>query len=211
MKIQVFPAGYIDTNAYLLTDAEKGEAVLIDAPHDLWPLIEVVLKEEHCEVTSLFLTHGHWDHTGDASLVQSKGARVYAHPNDRILIETPESMGPFLPPGIDVKATKIDEEIVDGRVLEVLGQKVEIRHVPGHCPGNILLYFEEEEAVFVGDALFNGSVGRTDLPGGSFSQLESSIREKIYTLPENTIVYPGHGPKTSVGHELKSNPHVRSE
>lgn len=211
MNIRVFPAGYIDTNAYLLTDTEKGEAVLIDAPHDLWPLVESVLKEESCEVTSLFLTHGHWDHTGDASLVQSKGAKVYAHPHDRILIETPETMGPFLPPGIEVKATKIDEEIGEGQVLDVLGQKVEVRHVPGHCPGNILLYFEKEEVVFVGDALFQGGIGRTDLPGGSFSELERSIREKIYTLPENTVVYPGHGSETSVGREMKSNSFVRAE
>ncbi len=210
MNIRVFPAGFIETNAYLLTDVAKGEAVLIDAPHDVWPLIEPVLKEENCNLTSLFLTHGHWDHTGNASLIQSKGVKVYAHPDDRILIERPEVMGPLLPPGIEVKATKIDEEILDGRVLHILGQKVEIRHVPGHCPGNILLYFEAGEAVFVGDALFQGSIGRTDLPGGNFSELERSIREKIYTLPESTIVYPGHGPETSVGHEMKSNAFVRS-
>ncbi|MBL4575105.1 MAG: MBL fold metallo-hydrolase [Opitutaceae bacterium] len=211
MDIRIFPAGYIDTNAYLLIDREKGEAVLIDAPHDLWPLVESVLKEEECKLTALFLTHGHWDHTGDAALIQSKGATLYAHPDDRVLIETPETMGRFLPPGVKVEGADIDEELSEGQVLDVLSQKVEIRHVPGHCPGNILLYFEKKGIAFVGDALFRGSIGRTDLPNGNFAELEKSIRERIYTLPENTIVYPGHGPDTSVGFEMKSNPHVKAQ
>jgi glyoxylase-like metal-dependent hydrolase (beta-lactamase superfamily II) len=85
---------------------------------------------------------------------------------------------------------------------------VEVRHVPGHCPGNVLFYFAAEHAAFVGDALFNGSIGRTDLPGGNFAQLERAIREQIYTLPEATVIFPGHGPQTTVGDERSHNPYV---
>ncbi len=83
-----------------------------------------------------------------------------------------------------------------------------MRHVPGHCPGNVLFYFKSLQAAFVGDALFNGSIGRTDLPGGNFDQLEQAIREQIYTLPDTTVVYPGHGPKTTVAQERTNNPYV---
>ena len=131
-----------------------------------------------------------------------------AHPADRALIETPSIMGAFLPPGIEVEPVVIDRMIGEGDTIDLLGQSAEVRHVPGHCPGNILLYFAEEEAAFVGDALFAGSIGRTDLPGGSFEQLANSIRTRIYSLPGETRVMSGHGPETTVAREARSNPFV---
>jgi glyoxylase-like metal-dependent hydrolase (beta-lactamase superfamily II) len=208
MKITTFEAGYIGTNAFLLTDSERGEAVLIDAPHEVERGVRRVLEQEGCKLTTLVLTHGHWDHTGDAARIKTIGATVMAHPADRALIETPSIMGAFLPPGIEVEPVVIDRMIGEGDTIDLLGQSAEVRHVPGHCPGNILLYFAEEQAAFVGDALFAGSIGRTDLPGGSFEFFNDTATTEIYTLPGETRLMSGHGPETTVAREARSNPFV---
>ena len=100
---------------------------------------------------------------------------------------------------------------MDFTLRPAVGSDIEVRHVPGHCPGNVLFYFSDAGAAFVGDALFAGSIGRTDLPGGSFASLEKAIRTQIYTLPDETLVYPGHGPDTTVGAEKSTNPYVSEE
>ncbi len=215
MKIHVLPAGPIQTNAYLLTAPERGEAVLIDAPEGIWAEIEPILTESKCKLTELWLTHGHWDHMqGGAEIVRKTSAKVSAHADDRILIETPEIMSRFMGEDMGLEPVKVDAWVAQGDKLRVLGVEVEVRHVPGHCPGNILFYFTGNKSrqapgiAFVGDALFAGSVGRSDLPGGSFEQLERSIRQQIYTLADDTLVFPGHGPRTTVGDEKRTNPYV---
>ena len=210
MNLYVLPAGPIQTNAYLLADPKRGEAVLVDAPGHIWAQVEPILKREGCRLTELWLTHGHWDHMqGAAEVVDATGVTVTAHAADKPLIETPEVMEVFLRGEIRLRAVKIDRFVGQGDRLQALGREIEVRHVPGHCPGNILFYFAEGGAAFVGDALFAGSVGRTDLPGGSMEELRHSIRSQIYSLPDETKVYPGHGPATSVGVEKVSNPYVR--
>ncbi len=210
MKLHVIPAGPIETNAYLLTDPSRGEAVLIDAPDGIWSEIEASLTEDKCRLTELWLTHGHWDHTqGAAEVVRQTGAKVRAHEADRALIETPEVMKAFLGRGIELEPVAVDLWVAQDDHFEALGRSVEVRHVPGHCPGNVLFYLPTAESAFVGDALFAGSVGRTDLPGGSMVVLAQSIRNQIYTLPSETKVYPGHGPSTTVAREQSTNPHVR--
>lgn len=210
MKLHVIPAGPIQTNAYLLADTSRGEAVLIDAPDGIWPEIESILEEDKCRLVELWITHGHWDHTqGAAEVVRRTGAKVRAHEADRTLIETPEVMKVFLGRGIELEPVKVDLWVSQGDRFESLGRTIEVRHVPGHCPGNVLFYLPDAEAAFVGDALFAGSVGRTDLPGGSMAVLAQSIRNQIYTLPPTTKVYPGHGPATTVAREQATNPHVR--
>lgn len=209
MNLHVLPAGMIQTNAYLLTEPKRGEAVLIDAPGDVWAQVGPILERDGCKLSELWLTHGHWDHTqGGAEVVRATGARVRAHADDRILIETPEVMKRFMDMQLQLEPVIVDDWVVQGDRLTALGQQVEVRHVPGHCPGNVLFYFVDQGSAFVGDALFKGSVGRTDLPGGDFEQLERAIREQIYTLPVTTTVYPGHGPSTSVADEMKTNPYV---
>jgi glyoxylase-like metal-dependent hydrolase (beta-lactamase superfamily II) len=106
---------------------------------------------------------------------------------------------------------KLQHEAVQGVSLELLGTTWEVRHVPGHCPGNVLFHVPSERVAFVGDAIFAGSVGRTDLPGGSADVLAKSIRTQIYTLPPETVLFPGHGPETTVDDERFSNPFVRHE
>jgi glyoxylase-like metal-dependent hydrolase (beta-lactamase superfamily II) len=209
MHIHVLPAGPIQTNAYLLTEPARGEAVLIDAPGGVWAEVEPILRKEKCRLVELWLTHGHWDHMqGGAEVVRATGARVRAHAADRPLIETPEVMKRFMMPGQELEPVKVDAWLQPGETLAALGLTFEVRHVPGHCPGNVLFYIESGGLAFVGDALFAGSVGRTDLPGGDFMTLEKSIRSQIYTLPDETRVFPGHGPDTTVGEEKRSNPYV---
>jgi glyoxylase-like metal-dependent hydrolase (beta-lactamase superfamily II) len=209
MNLHIVPAGPIQTNAYLLTAPELGEAVLIDAPGGIWPMIKPILDREHCRLGELWITHGHWDHTqGGAEVVAATGARVRAHRDDQVLIETPEVMEMFLIPGARLGPIKVDEFVEQGQRWTALGQTVEVRHVPGHCPGNVLFYIEALKAAFVGDALFASGVGRTDLPGGSMEVLEHSIRSQIFSLPDDTVVYPGHGPETTVGAERETNPFV---
>lgn len=210
MKLFVFPSGPIQTNAYLLTDSARGEAVLIDAPGEVWQQVGPALEAEGCRLTGLWITHGHWDHTqGGAEVVRQTGARVFAHQADRALIEDPGVMKAYLARGIELEPMKVDRWIAQGEQVEALGESAEVRHVPGHCPGNVLFYFPAAQAAFVGDALFAGSVGRTDLPGGSLEVLTRSIHEQIYTLPDDTVVYPGHGPATNVLQEKQTNPFVR--
>ena len=209
MKLHVLPAGPIQTNAYLLTVADRGEAVLIDAPGDVWAGVGPILSNEKCVLKELWLTHGHWDHTqGGAEIVRETKAKVRAHADDRAMIETPEIMERFMGEKLNLEPIRVDHWVKQGERFEALGTTVEVRHVPGHCPGNVLFYFAALHAAFVGDALFNGSIGRTDLPGGDFDQLERAIRAQIYTLPPDTVVFPGHGPKTTVATERATNPYV---
>lgn len=205
MKLHVLPSGMIQTNAYLLTAG--AEAVLIDAPGEIWEKVEPILKAEGCKLTELWITHGHWDHTqGGAEVVRATGAKVRAHADDRAMIETPEIMERFMGEDLGLEPIHVNAWLTPGERFKALGHEIEVRHVPGHCPGNVLFYFAG--AAFVGDALFAGSVGRTDLPGGDFAVLEKSIRTQIYTLPDKTVVYPGHGPATTVGREKIGNPYV---
>lgn len=219
MTLHVLPAGLIQTNAYLLTDRASGSALLIDAPGEIWADIEPLLRREKCTLNELWITHGHWDHIqGAAEVVRATGAKVRAHVADRALIETPEVMERFMGEKLGLEPVRVDTWVAQGEHLQGLGADVEVRHVPGHCPGSVLFYFSgfrEGDAAgkpvaFVGDALFNGSVGRTDLPGGDFATLENSIRQQIYSLPDETIIYPGHGPSTVVRDEKKHNPYVHA-
>jgi hydroxyacylglutathione hydrolase len=209
VKIHVLPSGPIQTNGYLLTDAARGEAVLVDAPGGIMAKVAPVLAKEQCVLKELWLTHGHWDHMQDGEAVRvATGALVRAHQADREMIETPEIMEGFMGQRLGLVGVKVGAWVEPGERLTVLGREFTVRHVPGHCPGNVLFYQAAAKVALVGDALFNRGVGRWDLPGGSFEVLAKSIREQIYTLPEDTVVLPGHGPRTTVGEEKRENPYV---
>lgn len=210
LKLYILPAGPIGTNAYLLLDAERGEAVLIDAPGDIWAELEPIMREEECRLTELWLTHGHWDHMqGAAEVIAATGAKVSAHAADKILLETPGVMEVFLPSQIRLTPITTDRWVAEGDRLSALGHDWEVRHVPGHCPGSVVYWCASEGVAFSGDAILSHGVGRTDFPGGTFEMLENSIRTRIYTLPDETVLYPGHGDPTCVGDEKKYNRDVR--
>ncbi|HEY8994771.1 MAG TPA: MBL fold metallo-hydrolase [Lacunisphaera sp.] len=209
VKIHVLPSGPIQTIGYLLTEPKLGAAVLVDAPGDILAKIKPVLEREGCKLAELWLTHGHWDHMqAGAEVKRETGALVRAHRADQNLIETPEIMDGFMGQRMGLEGVKVDAWVEPGDRIKALGREFEVRHVPGHCPGNVLFYQAEARIALVGDALFNSGVGRWDLPGGSFDVLERSIREQIYTLPDDTVVLPGHGDRTTVGVEKETNPYV---
>ncbi len=217
MKIHVLPSGPIKTIGYLLTNASLGEAILIDAPGDILEKIIPLLAQEGCRLKELWLTHGHWDHTQDsARLKRELAVLIRAHRADQALIETPELMEEFMGARLGLEPAKIDVFFTPGETLTAVGRDFAVRHVPGHCAGNVLFYAAALQGptgltastAFVGDALFKAGVGRWDLPGGGFEVLAQSIRSQIYTLPDDTIVFPGHGPRTTVGEEKVTNPYV---
>jgi len=211
MHLDVVPAGPLQTNAYLLTAPELREAVIIDAPAGIWAEIRPLLAAAGCRLKELWVTHGHWDHTqGGAELVRAAGARVRAHRDDQELLEHPDVMEDYAIPGERLAPLKVDEYVTHGQRWTALGEAVEARHVPGHCPGSVLYYIAGLRAAFVGDTLFQGGIGRTDFPGGSAAALERSIRDQIFTLPADTVVYPGHGSETTVEAERETNPFVRA-
>jgi glyoxylase-like metal-dependent hydrolase (beta-lactamase superfamily II) len=197
-------------NAVLLTapgsgDA-PGEAILID-PGDEAPRLLAAVDAAGCRLTSLLATHGHFDHVGAAAAVQEAcGLPLRCHEGDLEFIRRmPEIQAGYGFPGTAVPDTLPD--LTDGARVPFAGGHLEVHHVPGHSPGQIMFVLPGHAVV--GDCLFQGSVGRTDLPGGDFAILEKSIRERIYTLPDETVVVPGHGPDTTVGREKATNPFVR--
>jgi glyoxylase-like metal-dependent hydrolase (beta-lactamase superfamily II) len=208
MEILTIECGPIGTNAFYIWDEGAEAALLVDAPPGIRERLPELEKQTGRVVKTLLLTHGHWDHMLDAAEVRRRGARVYAHPDDGVLLSDPELMASFAMPGLSWEAAEIDEWLNGGETLELLGQTVEVRHVPGHAPGSLLFYFPKAGVAFGGDALFAGGVGRFDLPGGDWETLERSIREQIYSLPPETVVYPGHGPATTVVREMEANPFV---
>ena len=138
------------------------------------------------------------------------GIQIFGHRDDRQMFADPTIMINYALPDLELLPVKINRWMEHGEQLDILGVQMEIRHVPGHCPGNILVYVPSQQAAIVGDVIFSGSVGRYDLPGGNFEVLQRSIRSEVYSLPDSTILYPGHGATTTVGYEKVSNPFVRA-
>ena len=209
LVVRKMELGPIGTNAYLLWEEGDGEAVLIDAPPDCADEIEPTLEKHGLSLKEIWLTHGHWDHMAGASDLVRDGVVVLGHKADRTLFEQPAVMSAFAMPGMDFKPVGITRWIEEGDELDLWGRSVSIFHCPGHCPGNVIFWVKTEGICFVGDVIFSGSVGRADLPGGDFSVLERSIREKVFALPAETVLMPGHGPDTTVEIERESNPFVR--
>lgn len=200
----------IGTNCWIVSSSDSDEWVVIDAPLSAWEGFKEQLDGRPLNKAHLLMTHGHWDHTLDGCYFNEHSAfTAYAGKADAELYEQPESMSRFALPGLHMKPMRIDRWVKQGDTLNLLGETVEVREVPGHSPGSVLFWFRQSGCAFSGDALFQGGVGRTDFPGCSYEELEKSIRQQIYTLPAETRILPGHGPETSVGGEVRSNPFVR--
>lgn len=200
----------IGTNAYCLLNPQAHSCCVIDAPEGAFDWAHALAKQHDCRIEALVLTHGHWDHILDAYKFAENDYPIYGHPADAILFNEPEKMAHFALPSIQLHPCRISQWLSPHTEIELIGHQFEVRHVPGHCAGNILLHCREERCAFVGDVIFDGSIGRYDLPGGDFITLEKSIKEQVYTLPPDTVLYTGHGGSTTVSKEASSNPFVRA-
>lgn len=209
MKLIAIPAGPIGTNAWLLINELNNKALLFDAPPESYDIILKEAESNNCEIKALIITHGHWDHMLDSHRFAEKGIPVYAHKDSTDYMEHPETMSSYAMPGLLWKGTKITNLLNDKDIMEISGIKLDIRTAPGHCKGSIIIYIPEHRSAITGDVIFEGSIGRTDLPGGSFDVLKEHILKQVYTLPDETVLCPGHGGTTTVLKEKKTNPFVR--
>jgi glyoxylase-like metal-dependent hydrolase (beta-lactamase superfamily II) len=203
------PAWLAETNAYIVASEPGGRAVVVDAPPEP-ERVGAVVAEHGLAVVGILLTHGHIDHTGGSgALAASTGALVYVHPDDDFLTLHPSrqlaAMFGMVPPGSYDLPDRF-ERLEDGQILDLAGFSFEVRHTPGHTPGHCCFLLSDQETLFSGDQLFAGSIGRTDLPGGSMSDLMTSMAQKVTVLPGDTRVLPGHGPETTIQREVETNP-----
>ena len=205
MIIEVFEAGPVATNGYLVADKQHGNALVIDAPQGASPLIVEQARKWNTPITCLINTHGHWDHILDnAELLRLTGAKFGIHRDSAPLLSFPQAR--YFGLDLEIEPSRPDFFLEEGKPLDVGELRFEIFHCPGHCPGSVVLFERRERAAFAGDVLFAGSVGRTDLPGGSFEVLMRAIQEQLLPLGDDVRVFPGHGPATTIGDERRTNP-----
>jgi glyoxylase-like metal-dependent hydrolase (beta-lactamase superfamily II) len=201
LQVTAMPLGALDTNCYVLNSDR--EAVVIDPGGDAHEILSF-LEAGKLTLERVLNTHLHFDHIqGNADLVAATGVSVMANPKDAYLLDTELGGGGMW--GFPRTPSFTIEALEEGE-MTLLGTTCRVLATPGHSPGSLSFYFESLGAVFVGDLLFYRSVGRTDFPGSSERELMRSVRTKIFTLPEDTVVYPGHGPETTVGQERLNNP-----
>jgi len=208
VDIEILPAGPLQTNAYLIINNNTKEAVAVDAGPEAFEIIQEELKKLDLKLQALLITHPHWDHIMDVCLFKEAGVPVYAHKEAVAAIENPSAQKSIALPGMKFIAGKVDTQLSHDDNFTIGGIRFEVRDTPGHCPGSLVYFLPDGGCCFTGDVIFDGSVGRTDLPGGDMDALKKSILNQIYTLPDETILYPGHGSSTLVGKEKISNPFV---
>jgi glyoxylase-like metal-dependent hydrolase (beta-lactamase superfamily II) len=205
---KVLPVGPLQCNCSVVGDEQTREALVID-PGDQIDDILRILQEEKLTLKQIVVTHAHIDHVGGAmKLKAATGAPILMNQKDEALLKMLDVQATWIgmkPPGV----VQVDEAIGEGRVLQVGGISSSVIHTPGHTEGSICLYFPEQKTLIAGDTLFAGSIGRTDLPGGSYEKIMRSLHNQVLELPDETQVVPGHGPLTSIGEERETNPFLQ--
>lgn len=202
---KILPVGLLQCNCSIFGDETSGQAIVID-PGDEIDEILGILDADSLKVQSIVITHAHIDHIGGAAkLKAATGAPVFMHANDRELYDDLDVQAAWL--GMPApERTDIDVAARDGDAIPLGAAVFEVRHTPGHTQGSISLWIPAENKLIAGDTLFRDSIGRTDLPGGDGEKILCSIHEKLLTLPDDAIVFPGHGQPTTIGRERSRNP-----
>ena len=207
MIVQTFETGPVATNGYLAAARRGGKALAIDAPQGVTSLMIQQSAEWNTPIGFLIDTHGHWDHFLDnAELKRRTGAKFGIHRERAPLLSMPQTR--FFGFDFDIEPSEPDFFLEEGAPLIVGDLTFEVLHCPGHCPGSVVLFEPKERVAFVGDVLFAGSIGRTDLPGGDFETLMDSIQNKLWPLGDDVQVFPGHGPVTTIGRERRNWPNT---
>lgn len=203
IKIKQFIAGQLENNMYLVYDEDTKKAVLIDATAPVPELLDIV-KNLGLDVEYILLTHGHFDHIlGLTELKKALGAEAVIFHDDLIISDNINEFTRFFG-GMEESVPPVYEKFIkDGDVITVGNMQIKVIHTPGHTQGGVCYLLNDN--LFSGDTLFMGSVGRTDLFGGNFDKLSDSVKNKLFKLDDNIKVYPGHGPKTTIGYEKKHN------
>ena len=208
MLHRILPVGPLQCNCSIVGDEQTREAMVID-PGDQVEDILHILREAKLQLKQIVITHAHIDHVGGAmKLKAATGAPILMNQSDYALVKMLDMQAAWVgmqPPG-DVK---IDEGIGDGRVLQIGEIAGNVIHTPGHTEGSICLHFPQQKKLIAGDTLFAGSIGRTDLPGGSMEKILRSLHTRVLALPDETQVTPGHGPQTTIGEERETNPFLQ--
>lgn len=203
LDVVAIPNGQLVQNCYLVADRQRGVAVIID-PGEEPQLFLAELDTRAWTLTGIWLTHAHVDHImGVGAIKAATGVPILLHPADRLLYDDLPAQGEWMGQHLEAPPPP-DISVAAGQTLKVGDLTFQVRHTPGHSPGSVS--FVGPGVVFGGDVLFNGSIGRTDLPGGEFGTLMASISREFLTLPDSTIVYSGHGPETTIGVERMTNP-----
>ena len=203
-QIKSMTLGMVATNCYLIINKETKEALLID-PADNALRISNVIEENVCTLKAILLTHGHFDHIMALNELKKRyNVPVYAHEEEEdVLKQSSLNMSGMIG---QIYTTQADIYVKDGEHLKLAGLDIIVLHTPGHTKGGVCYYLPEEKVLMSGDTLFHCSIGRTDFPTGSMSQLVRSVKEQLFVLPDDVQVYPGHDSVTSIGYEKQYNP-----
>ena len=207
MKVGKFVLGPVATNCYIGINEETKECFIVD-PATCPPEFVSYIKNAGLTVKAVLLTHGHFDHImGLDALLKEFSVPVYAHEAEREVLESEQLNSSASMLGQPYSFSGADY-VTNRQELRIAGFEIRVVYTPGHTIGGCCYYIEKEKALFSGDTLFHGSVGRTDLPTGSMGQLVSSVRDRLFVLPDDTQVYPGHMEETTIGYEKKYNPFI---
>jgi len=206
---KILPVGPLQCNCSIIGDETTREAMVIDPGDDIEDILRII-NENNLRVKQIVITHAHIDHVGGAMKLRAQtGAPILLNQNDYALLKMLDVQAAWL--GMkSPSAVEIEHDLKDGEKVEAGGLSANVLHTPGHTEGSVCLYFPAEKTLIAGDTLFAGSIGRTDLPGGSYRKIMRSLHDRVLALPDETVVIPGHGPTSTIGEEREGNPFLKS-